>query len=540
MTYVNSADFSLYPELDANALHAFVTALETGDLTGLSPSRAADVVEVRSVSVFNRGKVTGADGDLLDAALWRHTGSDPRPVIVMPSPWSNLGWLAYAVQGALFAARGYNVLAYTARGFAGSEGQVDVAGPLDVADGSRALDHIVERTAGPITGIGFLGDSYGSGISQLVAAHDTRVDAVVALSTWGDLGAAFFENSTRHVAAVKALQSAAARARLSARTRSVFENVLADRDIEGTLRWAEQRSPLTHVKELNRRQVPILFAQAWHETLFPGNQTVRMFNELTGPKRLDLSIGDHSGPEMSGMLGLPNRIWTDAHRWFDHHLRGIDNGVADQAQVVSEVMWGKGLESRAGWSALTDRTRRVHLTGGGELAHKPEAGWTAGVVCGVDTPATVADAIVTSGYAEMAGRPKVYPTGAIDRGVAAVWAAPPEEETARLRGTPRLRVTYRAANPGSTFVAYLLDMAPDGSAHLVTHAPFSDLDSPPDSLIGADIELQATAYDVPRGHRLLLVIDGRDPFYGDANLPRATLAFTSPEATPSFLDLPLG
>ncbi|KOU45557.1 hypothetical protein ADK55_21410 [Streptomyces sp. WM4235] len=521
-------------------MHAFVTALETGDLTGLSPSRAADVVEVRSVSVFNRGKVTGADGDLLDAALWRHTGSDPRPVIVMPSPWSNLGWLAYAVQGALFAARGYNVLAYTARGFAGSEGQVDVAGPLDVADGSRALDHIVERTAGPITGIGFLGDSYGSGISQLVAAHDTRVDAVVALSTWGDLGAAFFENSTRHVAAVKALQSAAARARLSARTRSVFENVLADRDIEGTLRWAEQRSPLTHVKELNRRQVPILFAQAWHETLFPGNQTVRMFNELTGPKRLDLSIGDHSGPEMSGMLGLPNRIWTDAHRWFDHHLRGIDNGVADQAQVVSEVMWGKGLESRAGWSALTDRTRRVHLTGGGELAHKPEAGWTAGVVCGVDTPATVADAIVTSGYAEMAGRPKVYPTGAIDRGVAAVWAAPPEEETARLRGTPRLRVTYRAANPGSTFVAYLLDMAPDGSAHLVTHAPFSDLDSPPDSLIGADIELQATAYDVPRGHRLLLVIDGRDPFYGDANLPRATLAFTSPEATPSFLDLPLG
>ncbi|MFJ9079757.1 alpha/beta fold hydrolase [Streptomyces sp. NPDC102278] len=540
MTYVTSADFSLYPELDAHALHAFVTALETGDVTGLSPARAADVVEVRSVAVFSRGKVTGADGDLLDAALWRHTGSEPRPVIVMPSPWTNLGWLAYAVQGALFAARGYDVLAYTARGFGGSEGQVDVAGPLDVADGSHALDHLVERTAGPVTRIGFLGDSYGSGISQLVAAHDTRVDAVVALSTWGDLGEAFFENSTRHVAAVRALLSAAAQARLSPRTRSVFENVLADRDIEGTLRWAERRSPLTHVKELNRRRVPILFAQAWHETLFPGNQSVRMFNELTGPKRLDLSIGDHSGPEASGMLGLPNRIWTDAHRWFDHHLKGLDNGVADEGEVVSEVMWGKGLEPRATWSALTERTRRVHLTGGGELAHEPEAGWTAGVVCGVDTPATVADAIVTSGHAEMAGRPKVYPTGAIDRGVAAVWAAPPEEETARLRGTPRLRVTYRAANPGSTFVAYLLDSAPDGSAHLVTHAPFSDLDSPPDSLIRADVELQATAYDVPAGHRLLLVIDGRDPFYGDANLPRATLAFTSPEATPSFLDLPLG
>ncbi|WP_327383723.1 CocE/NonD family hydrolase C-terminal non-catalytic domain-containing protein [Streptomyces sp. NBC_01207] len=53
-------------------------------------------------------------------------------------------------------------------------------------------------------------------------------------------------------------------------------------------------------------------------------------------------------------------------------------------------------------------------------------------------------------------------------------------------------------------------------------------------------DLQATAYDVPRGHRLMLVIDARDPFYADANLPRATLAFTSPEPTPSYLDLPLG
>ncbi|MGP3687733.1 CocE/NonD family hydrolase [Streptomyces sp. IBSNAI002] len=532
--------FSLYPELDANALHAFVTALESGDVTGLSPARAAEIAEVRSVAVFTRGKVTGADGDLLDAALWRHTGSRPRPLIVMPSPWTSLGWLVYAVQATLFAARGYNVLAYTTRGFPGSEGQVEVAGPLDVADGSRALDHLIERTAGPVTKVGFLGDSYGSGIGQLVAAHDTRVDAVVALSSWGDLGEAFYENSTRHVAAVRALLEAAAKARLSPQTQSVFDNVLAGRDITGTLAWAEQRSPLTHVKELNRRQVPVLYAHAWHETLFPPNQTLRMFNELTGPKRMVLSIGDHSGPESSGMFGLPNRIWTDAHRWFDHHLKDIDNGIGDEGEVLSEVMWNKTLEPRPTWPSLTEHTHRLHLAGSGDLAESPEAGWTATVLCGVDTLATVADAVVLAGYAEMAGRPKAYPTGEIDRSVAAVWASAPVEETTRLRGTPKLRVTYRAPNPGSAFVAYLLDTAPDGTAHIVTHAPYTDLDSPPDSLISADIELQATAYDVQRGNRLLLVIDARDPFYGDANLPRATLAFTSPEATPSYLDLPLG
>ncbi|MFD9412835.1 alpha/beta fold hydrolase [Streptomyces sp. NPDC059989] len=531
---------SLYPELDSTALGAFVTALESGDVTGLAPARAAEIAELRSVAVFTRGKVTGADGDLLDAGLWRHTGAQPRPLIVMPSPWTGLGWLAYAVQATLFAARGYNVLAYTARGFGGSEGQVEVAGPLDIADGSRALDHLIERTAGPVTKIGFLGDSYGSGISQLVAAHDTRIDAVVALSSWGDLGEAFYENSTRHVAAVRALLDAAAKARLSPQTQSVFDNVLANRDIQGTLRWAEARSPFTHIKELNRRQVAVFYAHAWHETLFPSNQTLKMFNELTGPKRLALSIGDHSGPEMTGLLGLPNRIWTDAHRWFDHHLKEIDNGIADEGQVLSEVMWSKTLEPRPTWPSLTEHVHRLHLAGGGELAEQPEAGWTATVLCGVDTPATVADTVVTSGYAEIAGRPKIYPTADIDRTVAAVWASAPAPETTRLRGTPKLRVTYRAANPGSTFVAYLLDMAADGTAHIVTHAPYTDLGSPPDSLISADIELQATAYDVPRGHRILLVIDSRDPFYGDANLPRATLAFTSPEPTPSYLDLPLG
>ncbi|MGW5849242.1 CocE/NonD family hydrolase [Streptomyces sp. NPDC055254] len=531
---------SLYPELDATALGAFVSALESGDVTDLAPARAAEVAEARSVAVFTRGKVTGAGGDLLDAGIWRHTGVQPRPLIVMPSPWTNLGWLPYAVQATLFATRGYNVLAYTTRGFAGSEGQVEVAGPLDITDGSHALDHLIERSTGPVTKIGFLGDSYGSGISQLVAARDTRVDAVVALSTWGDLGEAFYENSTRHVAAVRALLAAASKARLSPQTQSVFDNVLADRDVATTLRWAELRSPFGHVKELNRRQVPVFFSHAWHETLFPPNQTLKMFNELTGPKRLAVSIGDHSGPEMTGMLGLPNRIWTDAHRWFDHHLKGIDNGIGAEGEVLSEVMWSKTLESRPTWSSLTEHVHRLHLADAGELSEEPEAGWSAGVLCGVDTPATVADQVVTSGYAETAGRPKSYPTGDIDRTVAAVWASAPVSETTRLRGTPRLRVTYRAANPGSTFVAYLFDMAPDGTAHIVTHAPYTDLGSPPDSLVSADIDLQATAYDVPRGHRVMLVIDARDPFYGDANLPRATLAFTSPDTTPSYLDLPLG
>ncbi|MER5812644.1 alpha/beta fold hydrolase [Streptomyces sp. NPDC002033] len=533
------AALSLHPELDATALAVFAAALESGDTAGLPPARAAEVAAVREVAVFSRGKVAGTGGDLLDAALWRHTGSAPRAAVIMPASWTPLGWVLYAVQASVLAARGYDVLAYTARGFAASEGQVDAAGPLDVADGGRALDHLLERTAGPVTRIGFLGQSYGAGIALLVAAHDTRVDAVAALGGWGDLAEVFYENSTPRASAVRALRAAAARARLSRRTERALADVPAGRDAGEGLRWAEQRSPTAHVKELNRRRAAVFLSHAWHETLFPVNQTLKLFGELTGPKRLDLSIGDHGAAEATGLAGLPNRIWNDAHRWFDHHLTGADNGIADEGQVLGEVMWSRTLEPHPAWHALTRRVRRLHLTGGGELAEAPEAGWTAGVVCGVDIPVVVADEHLRSGYAELAGRPKTYPAGAVDRTVAAVWTAAPARETTRLRGTPRLRVTYRAANPGSSFVAYLLDLAPDGSARLVSHAPYSDLGSAPDSLVSAGLDLQATAYDVPPGHRLMLVAAGRDPFYGDANLPRATLAFTSPEPTPSYLDLPL-
>ncbi|MFE1557070.1 alpha/beta fold hydrolase [Streptomyces sp. NPDC058734] len=556
-----AAPHSLYPELDATALTAFATALESGDPAGLPPARAADVRAARAAAAFSRGKVTGACGDLLDAALWRHTGPGPRAALVMPSPWTALGWTAYAVQAAAFAARGYDVLAYTVRGFGRSDGQADFAGPLDVADGRRALDHLLERAAGPVTRIGFLGVSYGADTGLLVAAHDPRVDAVAALSAWGDLGEVLYENATRRAAAVQALLASAGRARLSPETERALEDVLAGRNAEGALRWAQQRSPAAHVKEFNRRRVAVFLAHAWHETVFPANQTLGLFRELTGPKRLDLSVGDHGGPESAGLLGLPSPVWTDAHRWLDHHLCGAANGVEEEHEVRSEVMWSRALEPSAALPAPGGTVRRLYLTGSappagsggpadgalagfGGLAGEPEHGWTAGVLCGVDTPAAAADAVVRSGYAEMAGLPKAYPGGEIGAAAAAsvtaAWAGDPAEETLRVRGVPRLRVTYRAANSGSTFVAYLLDLAPDGSARLITHAPFSDLHSPPDSLIGADIDLQAAAYDVPRGHRLLLVAAARDPLYGDANLPRATLAFTSPEPTPSYLEVPVG
>ncbi|MEU6050778.1 CocE/NonD family hydrolase [Streptomyces xanthochromogenes] len=551
------AVISLYPELDEGALAQVVRALRTGDTSKLSPARAAEVTEAREVATFQDGvRVPVGEGVELDAALWLHNGEGPHPLIVMPSPWAKQGWTMYAVQAMRFARRGYHVLAYTARGFGESGGEVEVAGEADISDGIKALDHLIEQTSGAIGRVGFLGDSYGSGISQLVAAEDPRVRAVVALSTWGDLGEAFYENGTRHVAAVRTLLGAAATARLSERTQQAFDDVLANENIEETLRWAADRSPFHRVDKLNERQVPVLFSQAWHETLFPGNQTLRTFNALSGPKRLLWSIGDHSGPEMTGILGLPNRIWQEAHRWFDQHLLEADDDESAAAafdetsgaedQVVSEIMWGRALESRPTWDAATGTPERFYLTGPAEggkdggLLDKPTNGWHTTFSTGTDTPATVADQILVTGYAELAGLPKAYRTGKIDRNAAGVWTTAPLPSRQLLRGVPRLRLTVAPSAADSTFVAYLFDVNALGIARIVTHAPYTLLGAVPDEPATVDIALQVTGYDVKAGHRLMLVLDSVDPFYGPAAETPGTITVTSPDEDPSYLEIPLG
>ncbi|GHB42065.1 hypothetical protein GCM10010331_31770 [Streptomyces xanthochromogenes] len=551
------AVISLYPELDEGALAQIVRALRTGDTSKLSPARAAEVAEAREVATFQDGvRVPVGEGVELDAALWLHNGEGPHPLIVMPSPWAKQGWTVYAVQAMRFARRGYHVLAYTARGFGESGGEVEVAGEADITDGIKALDHLIEQTSGAIGRVGFLGDSYGSGISQLVAAEDPRVRAVVALSTWGDLGEAFYENGTRHVAAVRTLLGAAATARLSERTQQAFDDVLANENVEETLRWAADRSPFHRVEKLNERQVPVLFSQAWHETLFPGNQTLKTFNALSGPKRLLWSIGDHSGPEMTGILGLPNRIWQEAHRWFDQHLLEADDDESAAAafdetsgaedQVVSEIMWGRALESRPTWDAATGTPERFYLTGPAEggkdggLLDKPTNGWHTTFSTGTDTPATVADQILVTGYAELAGLPKAYRTGKIDRNAAGVWTTAPLPSRQLLRGVPRLRLTVAPSAADSTFVAYLFDVNALGIARIVTHAPYTLLGAAPDEPATVDIALQVTGYDVKAGHRLMLVLDSVDPFYGPAAETPGTITVTSPDEDPSYLEIPLG
>jgi ABC-2 type transport system ATP-binding protein len=100
------------------------------------------------------------------------------------------------------ASHGYAVLTYTAQGFGTSTGQIHLDSPdYEVRDAQRLLDWLAARpeirTDGPgDPRVGVVGGSYGGGLALLLAAQDTRVDAIVPMITWNDLARSFLPDAT--------------------------------------------------------------------------------------------------------------------------------------------------------------------------------------------------------------------------------------------------------------------------------------------------------------------------------------------------------
>ena len=98
-------------------------------------------------------------------------------------------------------ARGYVVLAWSARGFGKSSGSISMNSPdREVVDVRRLIDYLstrkeVVQDAKGDPRVGITGGSYGGAISLLAGAQDHRIDAIAADITWNNLEGALFPQS---------------------------------------------------------------------------------------------------------------------------------------------------------------------------------------------------------------------------------------------------------------------------------------------------------------------------------------------------------
>ncbi|MFI5673815.1 alpha/beta fold hydrolase [Streptomyces cellulosae] len=511
--------------LRTTAVGAVSATLIAGSVLGFAPTAQA-APAVRFVDIAGEG------GTVLKANVILPADADSTrryPLLVLPTSWG-LPQIEYLAQAQKLADSGYVVVSYNVRGFWQSGGEIEVAGPPDTADASKVIDWALAHTPADARRVGMAGVSYGAGISLLAAAHDPRIRAVASLSGWAGLVGSIYSGRTQHAQAAAILDGASlVTGRQSAETRQVFDDFYASNLAKepDLVAWGKKRSAVTYVDQLNQNGTALMLANAWGDTVFSPNQYADFYERLTGPKRLELRPGDHATAEITGLFGLPNDVWTDTERWFDHYLKGAANGIDREQPVRIKSRSTGGYEGYPDWKSVGATRKKLALAGTTTIHTNVDSGADGGVV------------FLSSILDQVARLPPMASIPLLPRRWAAVWQSEKYTSAQQVRGTAKLHTTLTPTEESGTLVAYLYDVGPLGLGKLVSNAPYTFHGRAPGKPFDVDLELFSTAYDVPAGHRLALVVDTVDPLYMEHNPSGARLTFSSPANDPSYVSIPL-
>ncbi|MFC7795369.1 CocE/NonD family hydrolase [Streptomyces cinereoruber] len=462
------------------------------------------------------------DGTRIAADVYVPAGPGPHPLIVMPGAWWAMPQDSLLNDKKQLAEAGYVVVAYDPRGLRRSGGMVDMAGPLDVRDVSDVISWALAHTPADDRRIGLYGSSYGAAVSLNAAAHDARVTTVAALCPWTDLFAAFVRNGTR-AGTIVAYQEATGvlNGRMSPETRQAFGRVSSGKDSAGVRAWARERSPRTFTDALNARGTAVFMAGEWSDPLVPAGQAGRLLDRLTGPKQLWMNPGGHgdSSSREASLLQPEAAVRAHAVRWLARFLLGRPNGADRLPPLMLRPRNAGGLETYPSWAAMEGTASSVRMRAvSGERDPR--------LVAGLDSAAD-SGPFPVAGLADSLGLPPTTALPLLAPPLAAVWTSAPRISRWSLRGPSRVRTRVTSSASQGTFVAYLYDVDALGVARLVSHAPYTFTGMRAGTAFDVDVRLPASAWDVAKGHRLALVVDGGDHRYTGVGPLGSTLTFSA-------------
>lgn len=449
------------------------------------------------------------------------------------------------------ARRGFVVLAWSARGFGASTGEIGLDSPdYEVAD-ARALvdwlatrpDVIHDRPGDPRVGV--TGASYGGALALLLAGTDRRVDALVAEITWNDLAQALFPNAASRAPIPAGTAAAGAFAPDGVFKRdwaSYFFGATSGAGATGHTMCGRLRpevcaayvqaattgGPTPEIVSLLRRSspdtvagaitAPTLLIQGEHDTLFGLDQadaTARQLASAGTPVKVIWYAGGHDGGEPG--TALQDQIGD----WFDYHLRriGKDPGTGFDYQVPEIFSTRRGIAPRTvhasaypglGGAAPVQR-RELTLRGGPQPVFRPPGGSPAALssLPGLNTALPEGVAMDLPGQvAAFVTDPLVDPlevTGASQ--VRLRVAATP---------TPAAPIPTVAAPPEAVLFVKLYDVGPDGRRTLPGGAVAPVRIGPlpaEDTAVEFTVTLAGVVRPVQAGHRLAVVVATTDRGY---------------------------
>ncbi|HEY3894516.1 MAG TPA: alpha/beta fold hydrolase [Pseudonocardiaceae bacterium] len=449
------------------------------------------------------------------------------------------------------ARRGFVVLAWTARGFGASTGEVGLDSPdYEVADAralvdwlSRRPEVVQDRPGDPR--VGAAGASYGGALALLLAGTDRRVDAVAPEITWNELGQALFPN-----AASRSLGAAGTPVPGAFAPDGVFKRDWAGYLFGGVAGQdagrpgacgrfrpevcaAYTQAAITgrltpQVEALLRRSspgtvagditAPTLLVQGEHDTLFGLDQadtTARQIAATGAPLKVIWYAGGHDG-------GAPDAAVQDqVGAWFDYYLRGVgpNPGTGFDYQVPGIFGTRRGAPPRTvttaaypGLSGAPVQRRELTLRGEPQQVIRPPGA----------SPAALSS---------LPGLGAALPEGAgnLDQvavdlpGQTATFRTDPLTDPLEVAGAPTIRLRVAAVRPGiapvsseAVLFVKLYDLGTDGRRTLPggAVAPVRIDQLPAD---GTPVEVTVTLAGVVRpvqaGHRLIVAVATTDRGY---------------------------
>ncbi len=523
----------------------------------------------RRVEMLDRVWIPMPDGVRLSGRIWlpEDAEDDPVPAILEYIPYRKDDATAVRDAGIhpYFAGHGYASVRVDLRGSGDSDGILeDEYLPREQEDGVEVIRWLAAQPW--CTGaVGMIGKSWGGFNSLQIAAHaPPELQAVVSVCSTDDryaddvhyLGGCVFGSYMLSWASTM----------LAFNARPPDPEVVGERWRELWLERLERTPPFAEAwlghqrrdgywkqgsvcEDYGAIRCPVYMVGGWADG-YP-NAILRFLAGHEGPRKGLIGPWGHLYPH-DGLPGPAIGFLQECLRWFDHWLKGTETGIMDEpllrAWMHEAVPPRTRYEQRPGrwvaepgWPSRDIVARRFALNGTGlGLGDEPgppvELAFSGSQAHGLDSGTWVAWGTDVD----------FAPDQRAEDGRSLCFTSAPLEERLELLGFAEATLTLASDRPNALVAARLCDVAPSGASTLVTygvlnltHRESHEHPQPlvPGSPVEVTVQLKATSYAFPAGHRIRLALS--PTFWPWAWPSPEPVTLTIQTGGPSALSLPV-
>lgn len=481
-----------------------------------------------------------SDGVRLSAHIWRPTSSDQEPVPAVleyiPYRKRDLTAVRDSIHHPYLAGHGYACVRVDLRGTGDSEGVLrDEYLEREQADAEEVLAWLAEQPWCD-GGTGMMGISWGAFAALQVAARRPPSLKAIAIASFTDdrhaddmhyMGGALLSDNLAEAGTMFAYGTCPPDpAVVGERWREMWHERLENTEpwVLEWLRHQRRDDYWRHAsvcEDYSSVRCPVLASSGWADGY--SNAVTRLLGNLDVPRKGLIGPWSHKFPHL-GEPGPAIGYLQELVRWWDHWLKGVDNGVMDGPMLLAwmqdSVPPSTSYEERPGrwvgephWPSPHIRPETHPLTRHtiGPAQDATAAPCEGGAAMTVRSPLSVGQ--FAGKWASYNAPPDLPYDQREEDGGSLVFDSAPLTEPVEILGSPSVELDLSVSEPVALVAARLSDVSPDGAATRVSYGILNltrrDSTESPEPLESgrryrATIPLNGVAQAFPPGHRIRL------------------------------------